>query len=96
MKSVYSAVRTGYLNKAVCASSLKGKLKHVGEDITRKTVLLHFMLYCVLYRVVFTVINNLKALRPKYNIRLKISSELQTPAGQCCLGKYLLFVVNDI
>ena len=24
MKSVYSAVRTGYLNKAVCASSLKG------------------------------------------------------------------------
>jgi hypothetical protein len=24
MKSVYSAVRTGYLNKAVCASSEKG------------------------------------------------------------------------
>jgi len=24
MKSVYSAVRTGYLTKAVCASSLKG------------------------------------------------------------------------
>jgi len=24
MKSVYSAVRTGLLNKAVCASSLKG------------------------------------------------------------------------
>jgi len=24
MKSVYSAVRTGSLNKAVCASSLKG------------------------------------------------------------------------
>jgi len=24
MKSVYSAVRTGYLNKAVCASSVKG------------------------------------------------------------------------
>jgi hypothetical protein len=24
LKSVYSAVRTGYLNKAVCASSLKG------------------------------------------------------------------------
>jgi len=24
MKSVYSAVRTGYLNKAVCASYLKG------------------------------------------------------------------------
>ena len=24
MKSVYSTVRTGYLNKAVCASSLKG------------------------------------------------------------------------
>ena len=24
MKSVYCAVRTGYLNKAVCASSLKG------------------------------------------------------------------------
>jgi hypothetical protein len=32
MKSVYCAVRTGYLNKAVCASYLKGKpigaLKH--------------------------------------------------------------------
>jgi len=26
MKSVYSAVRTGSLNKAVCASSLKGSL----------------------------------------------------------------------
>jgi len=25
MKSVYSAVRTGSLNKAVCASSVKGK-----------------------------------------------------------------------
>jgi len=24
MKSVYSAIRTGYLNKTVCASSLKG------------------------------------------------------------------------
>jgi hypothetical protein len=24
MKSVYSAVRTGYLNEAVCAPSLKG------------------------------------------------------------------------
>jgi len=24
MESVYSAVRTGFLNKAVCASSLKG------------------------------------------------------------------------
>jgi len=24
MKSIYSAVRTGSLNKAVCASSLKG------------------------------------------------------------------------
>jgi len=24
MKSVYSAVRTGYLNRAVCASSLTG------------------------------------------------------------------------
>jgi len=24
MKSVYSAERTGYLNKAVCASSVKG------------------------------------------------------------------------
>jgi len=24
MKSVYSAVRTGFLNKAVCALSLKG------------------------------------------------------------------------
>jgi hypothetical protein len=27
MKSVYSAVRTGSLNKAVCASSLKGYLR---------------------------------------------------------------------
>jgi len=27
MKSVYSAVRTESLNKAVCASSLKGKMK---------------------------------------------------------------------
>ena len=27
MKSVYCAVRTAYLNKAVCASSLKVKLK---------------------------------------------------------------------
>ena len=26
MKSVYSAVRTGSLNKAICASSLKGKI----------------------------------------------------------------------
>jgi hypothetical protein len=26
MKSVYSAVRTGFLNKAACASSVKGSL----------------------------------------------------------------------
>jgi hypothetical protein len=29
MKSVYSAVRTGSLNKAVCASSLKGSILYV-------------------------------------------------------------------
>ena len=29
MKSVYSAVRTGFLNKAVCASSLQGQYKVV-------------------------------------------------------------------
>jgi hypothetical protein len=31
MKSVYSAVRTGSLNKAVCASSLK-RLKNIGKN----------------------------------------------------------------
>jgi hypothetical protein len=30
MKSVYSAVRTGALNKAVCGSALEGS-KHVGD-----------------------------------------------------------------
>jgi len=31
MKSVYSAVRTGSLNKAVCASSLKGSRKDLND-----------------------------------------------------------------
>jgi hypothetical protein len=46
IKSVYSAVRTGYLNKAVCASSLKGtydfeellsvqKEKQINSNITQ-------------------------------------------------------------
>ena len=34
IKSVYSAVRTGALNKAVCASSLNGlKMKRYEEDV---------------------------------------------------------------
>jgi len=35
MKSVYSAVRTGFLNKAVCASSLNGsiKIRAVGAEM---------------------------------------------------------------
>ena len=33
MKSVYSAVRTGSLNKAVCASSLKVKKKCQGTKL---------------------------------------------------------------
>ena len=33
MKSVYSAVRTGSLNKAVCASSLKGSTACTGESV---------------------------------------------------------------
>jgi hypothetical protein len=38
MKSVYSAVRTGSLNKAVCASSLKGYLADVWKErVTRVT-----------------------------------------------------------
>jgi hypothetical protein len=32
MKSVYSAVRTGSLNKAVCASALKGLREDRGKD----------------------------------------------------------------
>jgi hypothetical protein len=31
MKSVYSAVRTGSLNKAACASSVKGSRKNVNH-----------------------------------------------------------------
>ena len=31
MKSVYSAVRTGALNKAVCASSLEGSLRYLSS-----------------------------------------------------------------
>ena len=33
MKSVYSAVRTGSLNKAVCASSLKVKMLPINDTI---------------------------------------------------------------
>jgi hypothetical protein len=40
MKSVYSAVRTGSLNKAVCASSLKGSntFKNDSGDASRLEV----------------------------------------------------------
>jgi hypothetical protein len=37
MKSVYSAVRTGDLNKAVCASSLKGFYNRVEKCLQRGT-----------------------------------------------------------
>jgi hypothetical protein len=46
MKSVYSAVRTGYLNKAVCASSLEDKSSHilgtVGQLTHNENCLTHF------------------------------------------------------
>ena len=50
MKSVYSAVRTGYLNKAVCASSLKstGHVMHQQFNIQQLYVLRTLYL-CVLY-----------------------------------------------
>jgi len=35
MKSVYSAVRTGSLNKAVCALSLKGQVSNLIENVPR-------------------------------------------------------------
>jgi hypothetical protein len=45
MKSVYSAVRTGYLNKAVCASSLKGlkqlRQHSVGQKCSKVAVIMH-------------------------------------------------------
>jgi hypothetical protein len=34
MKSVYSAVRTGPLNKAVCASAVKGKITIISNYLT--------------------------------------------------------------
>ena len=37
MKSVYSAVRTGALNKAVCASSLKGKYSGAAVSLTSQS-----------------------------------------------------------
>jgi len=37
MKSVYSAVRTGALNKAVCASAVKGYIISCLRDITLAT-----------------------------------------------------------
>jgi len=36
MKSVYSAVRAGSLNKAVCASSLKGHSQSHKEPVYQK------------------------------------------------------------
>ena len=50
MKSVYSAVRTGSLNKAVCASSLKptGHVMHQKFNIQQMYALLTLYL-CVLY-----------------------------------------------
>jgi hypothetical protein len=38
MKSVYSAVRTGALNKAVCASSLKGSFSQWTPTDHRKNL----------------------------------------------------------
>jgi len=36
MKSVYSAVRTGALNKAVCASSLKDEFRGYDWDVIHR------------------------------------------------------------
>ena len=62
MKSVYSAVRTGSLNKAVCASSLKGYIKwtfnhlkatgyvmHHNKFNTQQLYALPTLYLCVLY-----------------------------------------------
>jgi len=52
MKSVYCAVPTGSLNKAVCASSLKGiyQLKSVGNDIERGKFTLGPLLHRTRYK----------------------------------------------
>ena len=63
MKSVYSAVRTGSLNKAVCASSLKGLiLTMLSEDgsrppiVRRKYCLIRYIMYV---QVVGCIIRNM-------------------------------------
>ena len=48
MKSVYSAVRTGSLNKAVCALSLKGYVMHQQFNI-QQLYALPTMYLCVLH-----------------------------------------------
>jgi len=50
MKSVYSAVRTGALNKAVCASSLNGCGKHSMElkvNINVQRICITIKYYCI-------------------------------------------------
>ena len=51
MKSVYSAVRTGSLNKAVCASSLKptGHVMHQQFNIQQLYVLPHTVFMCFVF-----------------------------------------------
>ena len=51
MKSVYSAVRTGSLNKAVCASSVKptGHVMHQQFNIQQLYALPHTVLMCFVF-----------------------------------------------
>jgi hypothetical protein len=45
MKSVYSAVRTGTLNKAVCASSVKGEIEF--NVLHKVDILVQFSAYTI-------------------------------------------------
>ena len=57
MKSVYSAVRTGSLNKADCASSLKGK---IAKRIITPGVSQQFYLFSFVYlRIVFPFVGGI-------------------------------------
>jgi hypothetical protein len=66
MKSVYSAVRTGALNKAVCASSLEGLMQHIWTPVvcfndnhlwSKHVALYYIVLYCiVLYIILYYII----------------------------------------
>jgi hypothetical protein len=65
MKSVYSAVRTGSLNKAVCASSLKGSqtgLKLSGNFLSAPSVKKNyqFMGYKITSAVSFMICYQIK------------------------------------